>query len=620
MEGLDAELMVVDNYSSDGSLAYLVPLFPRVRFISNKENLGFARANNLALPYCRGEYVLFLNPDTLVPEDCLHKCLSFIGSVPLAGALGVRMLDGRGRFLPESKRAFPSPMASFCKLTGLAALFPRSGFLNRYALGNLDEHQNHPVDVLAGAFMLVRRELLLQLQGFDESYFLYGEDIDLSYRIRQAGFLNMYFSGTRIIHFKGESSSRTELNRVGYFYKAMLVFVDKHYRSGPAKVFSWLIRFGIALRAMISVLNKIMKPFLLPLIDGILAWSSLQLVRMIWIISIRNGKDFGVAFIPYALPFFALLFVMAAAFMGMYDRIYKTSKALLSLAFATVSLLAVYSLLPEHLRFSRAVIVYGSLLGSGFVLLLRQFLRMRNHRFFGQEAIAEGQSVIVSNEEEYNEILLLLGKAMLDKKILGRISLYKNEKDALCSLGELAALEKQVRIREVIFCTGQLSLKQIISQLQELTRTNTGFLFHFRGTGSIVGSDTLAPGAKTVTAFIEYRIMQPYQQRMKRLVDVLVSFLFLLTAPVHCIIHKKGRCLLQNAWSVLKGKQTWVGYALPSGSLPKIKPAVISHLEGRMDFTETVLKKADRLYAKDYDWWPDLVMIFQHYRQLGQGC
>lgn len=617
MEGLEAELIVVDNHSVDGSLAYLMPVFPQVRFISNQQNTGFAKANNQAIPFCKGEYVLFLNPDTLVPEDALRKCLAFIGSNPKTGALGVRMLDGRGRFLAESKRAFPSPMASLFKLTGLAGLFPKSGIFNRYALGNLNEHSNHTVDVLAGAFMMVNRELLLQLKGFDEDYFLYGEDIDLSYRIQKAGFENRYFSETAIIHFKGESSAGTSLNRVQYFYKAMLVFVDKHYRSGGAGIFPVFIRLAIAVRGIVSALNKIIKPVVLPLIDGAMVLSSLQLVRMIWINTIRGGKDFGVPFIPYALPLFSLLFILATAGIGLYDKIYKTSKTLVSLAFATVSILAVYSLLPEALRFSRGVMVWGGLLGSVCILLLRQFLLMRSHRFFGQESSVLGQTVIVGNEEEYQEAMTLLETAMLDKKILGRVSQEKNETNVLCVLDDLSISAKQLSITEVIFCAGALSLKEIMIKTEQLSATGIRFLFHVSGSKSMIGSDALAAGAKTITAFIEYRITQPYQQRMKRVVDILLALFFLLSFPVHLIIHKKGLRLLQNAWLVLLNKKTWIGYASASVSLPLLKPAVVSHMGGQTGFNETVLEKADRLYAKEYDWWPDLLLGLQYYQQLG---
>lgn len=614
---LEAEVIVVDNHSTDGSMDYLRPLFPNTRFIVNEENLGFAKANNLALTYCTGDYVLFLNPDTLVPEDCFRKCLSYIKADPGIGALGVRMLDGRGRFLPESKRAFPSPLASLSKLTGLASLFPKSGLFNQYALGNLDESENHTVQVLAGAFMLVNRELLNRLKGFDESYFLYGEDIDLSYRIQQTGFRNVYFAGTTIIHFKGESSGKASLARVRFFYRAMLIFVQKHYQTGSAKIFSYFIRFAIACRAAIAAVNKILKPILLPLIDMGLLWLSLQIVKLIWVANMRNGKDFGVSFIPYALALFALLFVFAAAFIGLYDRVYKTSKTIVAIAFAVISTLAVYSLLPEGLRFSRGVILWGSVLGSAFLLLLRQLLLMRKKEFFGQEAVSNGQAVVAGTAAEYAEVAALMANAITDQTLVGRIAPDKDEHPALGQLSHLTFLQKQIQINELVFCVGKLTLPEIILQMQKLRGTGMRFLFHFPGSGSIVGSETMAAGSKTVAAFITYRITQPYQQRMKRLADVFLSFIFLLTAPIHLIIHPKGTQLLRNAVAVLTGRQTWVGYAAACTQLPEIKKGVITHLGARPVFDEGVLEKADRLYAKEYDWWMDMVLVFKHYSGLG---
>lgn len=614
---LEAEVIVVDNHSTDGSIDYLRPLFPATRFIVNEENLGFAKANNLALTFCTGDYVLFLNPDTLVPDDCFKKCLAYIKSDPGIGALGVRMLDGRGRFLPESKRAFPSPLASLFKLTGLASLFPASGLFNKYALGNLDEFENHTVQVLAGAFMLVNRELLNRLKGFDESYFLYGEDIDLSYRIQQMGFRNVYFAGTTIIHFKGESSGKASLARVRFFYQAMLIFVQKHYRTGSAKIFSYFIRFAIACRAAIAAVNKMLKPILLPLIDMGLLWLALHIVKMLWVVYMRSGKDFGVPVISYALPLFALLFVIAAALIGLYDKVYKTSKTIVATAFAVISTLAVYSLLPEEFRFSRGVILWGSVSGSGFLLLLRQLLLLRKKEFFGQEAESNGQIVVTGTVAEYDEVATLMENAITTQTLVGRIAPDADERPALCKLRDLAFIQKQIRINELVFCVGQFSLPEIILQMQQLKGSGMRFLFHFSGSGSIVGSETMAAGSKTVAAFITYRITQPYQKRMKRLADVFLSFLFLLTAPLHLIIHPKGAQLLQNAIAVLTGKQTWVGYTLPSIQLPEIKKSVITHLGAKPVFDEHVLEKADRIYAKEYDWWMDMALVFKHYSGLG---
>ncbi|MDB5209328.1 MAG: hypothetical protein JWQ30_155, partial [Sediminibacterium sp.] len=604
--GIDAETIVVDNNSVDGSVDYLKPLFPSVQFISNDRNLGFAKANNQALAVCSGEYVLFLNPDTLVPEDCLQQCLSFINEQPYAGALGVRMLDGRGRFLPESKRSFPSPGVSFWKLVGFSSLFPKSRMFNRYALGYLDEHRNHSVDVLAGAFMLIKKELLVQLQGFDESYFLYGEDIDLSYRVKKAGFENIYFSGTSIIHFKGESSNDAELSRLKHFYTAMQVFVQKHYRSGTSKIFSIFLTLAIALRGSLSALNRLLKPMLLPIIDGVLVWLSLQFMRMLWVSEIRNGKDFGVAFLPYALPAFSLWFVLSAAFTGSYDKRYRASKTLLSLAFAVVSMLAVYSLLPENIRFSRGVILWGGIIGASMIFLLRQFLLYRRNPLFIREEDAAAQTIVVATETEYAEIKQLLETAILDQQLLGRVSPGDDDRNALCGLKDLHSLVKNFAINRIIFCAGELSLSRIISLAGSLQKRNFRFLFHARGSGSIVGSQTLAPGATIVTPFIDYRITHPYQRRMKRVVDMILSLFFILTIPFHFLLHPKPAAFIRSVFRVLRGQATWIGYAITNDSLPFIKTGIISSLGKTKDVSPKLLQKADKLYAKNYDWWQDV--------------
>ncbi len=258
--GITAEIIVVDNHSTDQSIDWLGPKFPGVRFIANNENIGFARANNVALTQCAGEYVLFLNPDTLVPEDVLEKCIAYMAGHPKAGALGIRMIDGRGRFLPESKRSFPRPIPSFFKLMGAAALFPNSALFNKYALGNLNQFESREVPVLAGAGMFVRKEILDRLNGFDESYFMYGEDIDLSYRIQQLGFENHYFAGTTILHFKGKSSRRESFAYIKNFYGAMLIFVRKHYAGDAAKAFSFLIWPAIVFRGAVSAVRRLFMP------------------------------------------------------------------------------------------------------------------------------------------------------------------------------------------------------------------------------------------------------------------------------------------------------------------------------------------------------------------------
>lgn len=254
LKGIDGEVIVVDNDSADGSVDYLQPLFPDVQFIRAGSNLGFGKANNLGWQQSSGNFVLFLNPDTIVPENTLTTCVRFFQSNSRTAAVGVRMIDGTGRFLPESKRAFPAAATAFYKAAGLAALFPKSSVFNRYALGYLPDNANHRVDVLAGAFMMVRRPLLEQTKGFDEAFFMYGEDIDLSYRLQQNGFENWYLAEPSIVHFKGESLKKWSADHVKIFYEAMITFVKKHFRGRGASAMRLMLIAGIRSKAVLSFL------------------------------------------------------------------------------------------------------------------------------------------------------------------------------------------------------------------------------------------------------------------------------------------------------------------------------------------------------------------------------
>ena len=256
-KNLVAEIIVVDNCSTDNSKDHLGNTFENVLFIWNKENLGFSKANNIGLQRACGEYILFLNPDTIIPEDCLEKCLAFYQGKKGIGAMGVRMIDGSGAFLKESKRSFPSLSTSFFKLSGLASLCPHSALFARYYLGNLPDDINHRVPVLSGAFMIAAKSLLDEMHGFDEAFFMYGEDIDLSYRIQQAGYKNYYFAASTIIHFKGESTKKNS-RYVRLFYGAMKLFVHKHYGVATAVLYGIFISIAGAAKAFTTML---MLPF-----------------------------------------------------------------------------------------------------------------------------------------------------------------------------------------------------------------------------------------------------------------------------------------------------------------------------------------------------------------------
>jgi N-acetylglucosaminyl-diphospho-decaprenol L-rhamnosyltransferase len=254
LSGGRAEVFIIDNASTDGSPDFLEPLFPNFHFIRNKENKGFAKANNLAIPLCNGEFILFLNPDTILAEDSLEICISFFRDHADAGAVGVRMIDGAGRFLRESKRGFPYPVTSFFKMTGLARLFPRSKIFSSYYMGHLDEDRIEAVEVLSGAFMMVKKNVLNKTGGFDEQFFMYAEDIDLSYRIVKTGFKNYYLPSTTIIHFKGESTQK-DFQYVKMFYSAMQLFMKKHFSDKGFSFRLYMLTLGLRLRQALSFMR-----------------------------------------------------------------------------------------------------------------------------------------------------------------------------------------------------------------------------------------------------------------------------------------------------------------------------------------------------------------------------
>jgi N-acetylglucosaminyl-diphospho-decaprenol L-rhamnosyltransferase len=256
LTGLDSEIIVIDNHSADGSVDALRALFPGVRFHENQENIGFARACNQGSRLAGGEYILFLNPDTVLPEDFAGICLDFLRNKPRAGGLGVRMIDGGGRFLKESRRGFPSPWVAFCKLSGLTALFPGSRVFAGYYLGHLPADKSHPAPVLSGACLLVRRAVFEGIGAFDERFFMYAEDIDLSYRLEKAGYVNYFLADTTILHFKGESTQKN-IRYVRQFYKAMSQFRRKHITGGLMPVFNMGMDAAIWVRAGISGIARL---------------------------------------------------------------------------------------------------------------------------------------------------------------------------------------------------------------------------------------------------------------------------------------------------------------------------------------------------------------------------
>lgn len=251
--GMECEVFVVDNHSRDGSADYLAERFATVNLISSNHNLGFARANNIAIRQCRGDYVLLLNPDTIVGENAIAEVLAFMDAHPAAGGAGVRMLKADGSDALESRRGFPTPLTAFYKMSGLCARYPESRRFGHYYMGYLPWNEPGRIEVISGAFCMLRREAIDKVGLLDEDFFMYGEDIDLSYRLLKGGYENWYVPA-RILHYKGESTHKSSFRYVHVFYDAMFIFFRKHY-GHLSLMFSIPVKAAIFVKAVVALVK-----------------------------------------------------------------------------------------------------------------------------------------------------------------------------------------------------------------------------------------------------------------------------------------------------------------------------------------------------------------------------
>lgn len=451
--GMSVEVIVVDNASGDGSVEWLTPRFPEVRFIESDQNLGFAKASNLGYRQSQGDYVLFLNPDTLLSEDSLHGSIKFLEDKLTAGALGMRMIDGSGRFLRESKRAFPDPATAFYKIIGLSSLFPQSSRFAKYHLGHLSPDSNHPIDVVSGAYFMVRRSVLEAVGSFDEDFFMYGEDIDLSYRIQQAGFINYYYAGSTILHFKGESTQKQSFRYVKLFYGAMSRFVRKHKLHGG--LFSVGIQVAIGLRAMLSFLRRAVQQIGIPALDWFLILFTFYGVRYFWSTNIRPEVIYP-ADLKLQTALIALLFFLVALLLGLQKKPFRWRHFFRSTTLSAAVLLSLYSLLPESFRYSRGIVLFGSLFSIALLAAWRKLL-LKSHL------------LSYFTEERLQFPVLLIG-AEPSRRAIQR--LYPEASSAsifhLPPEGSVQQLAEQMNgyyslipFTDVVFCTDDLSFEQI---------------------------------------------------------------------------------------------------------------------------------------------------------------
>jgi GT2 family glycosyltransferase len=609
------EVIVVDNNSADSGEKSIREQFPSVHWINNPENIGFGKANNIGFETAKGEYTLILNPDTVLQSDAIEKCLNFLGDHPEVGGLGIQGIDGSGRFLPESKRALPTPLVALWKITGLSSLFPKSRLFARYHLGHLDKNENHEVDILVGCFMMVPTKLLRQVQGFDTRYFMYGEDIDLSYELQKTGKKNIYFSESRIIHYKGESTKRGSLNYVRMFYKAMVLFAQKQFSGSAAWAYKLLIYFGIYLRASLAVVARIARSAFAPALDGALLFTVLNHIKVYWEFNHRfiNGGSYPDLYTFQIQGSYVFLWIFGLWVGGAYFKGTQPKHLIRSMFFTTLLIGFTYGLLPEELRFSRALLMLGALIGTAVLLSYRALISLLTGQRLFQEQQQQPRIIFYGKDSNFESLQTILKES----NVYPAFTWKQNplEENDIETLGALIQLH---RINELIIDNDSISYDKFIELTVQLG-SHTSIKSLLPHQGFIIGSDSSLSQGSTYKK--QYFISDPNYLRQRRIYEIVLTF-FILNVPVSLLTAlifgrlNGWKAWIQNAGNILIGKRSLIGYTSALGekfSLPEIPEPIFDicrELPKELDFPQNA-KAFIEDYAKEAQIHTDLLRLWQ---------
>ncbi len=624
LDGIEAEVFVVDNDSKDSSVEMVQEQFPQVKLIANSDNPGFSKANNQAIRQSKGEYVLLLNPDTVVEEHTFRKSLEFMDAHPDAGGLGIKMIDGKGNYLPESKRGLPTPWVAFYKIFGLTAIFPRSKKFARYYMGHLSEDENQEVEILAGAYMLMRKSVLDEVGLLDEDFFMYGEDIDLSYRILKGGYKNYYLADSTIIHYKGESTKKGSLNYVRVFYKAMVIFTEKHFSSSYARFYSLFINLAIYLRAGAAVLGRLIKRLSTPLVDILFLYGGLYYIKEYWEHNHRfiQGGEYPPELMQIAVPSYIAFWVGSLYLTGVYDKQVRIGQVLRGLILGTVGILVAYSLIPEAWRFSRAIIILGALWAGLSSLLWRYAWSMISKKAILVSVKKDLRILLVGEGEELERVHKLLRSNQPQLSFCGWVSTQGEHKEPFVgSTEDLPDLVRVFQIDEIIFCSASLPAEAIFKAMRNLQDFDLEFKIAPGESQFIIGSNSIHSQGSWYTQDFN-SVDKSENRRAKRILDFTIAMGLLLLSPLIAWFFKKPFQFMGNIFQVLIGRKTWVAYAENGRTkeLPRLAPGVLgldlALQTNRRD--ESIQRQLNQLYAKDYDWQKDLAFIWQYRKSLGK--
>lgn len=562
VSGLTAEIIVVDNASEDGSVETVRAEFPEVRVIENVDNLGFAVANNQALRTARGRFLVLLNPDTVVQENTFTAIRDFFCSSEGqdAGMVGCKILNPDGTLQLACRRSFPTPWVAFTRLSGLSKLFPKSRVFGKYNLTYLDENALTEVEAISGSFMAVRREALNQIGFLDETFFLYGEDLDWCFRLRAAGWKIYYLPQTQIIHFKGESSKRSNLDSLRIFYQAMHLFARKHFRAKFSSAFYGLLVAAIWFRGALSAFRRAVSFLAIPTVDLLLIQAALVFGIYVRFRNFEYARDF--VFVDFI---YSLVWVSCLSIFGCFGRSrfspYQAFIAGLAGFFANAS----FTYFFNQYAFSRIVVLVA---GAATILSLTawrvaakilQWIDIGPFKNAAGKSLLGPRTIIVGDFAEGESILLKLA-ARTDGAydLIGLVSLQETDVgqkyhglQVFDFIDHIDEVIKRRRIQEVIFSTHRLPYDRVLAIIVKSRDRRVSFKLASDDLDLIIGKAAIDHLQGVPLVDIEYRLQRRFFRLTKRLLDFALALflLILLTLPFLLRWLLTGRKLLRRkAW------------------------------------------------------------------------
>ncbi|OGC42449.1 hypothetical protein A2Y85_04385 [candidate division WOR-3 bacterium RBG_13_43_14] len=531
---LNIEVFVVDNASVDGSQAMVRKKFPDVILVDNKENVGFSRANNQALRQAKGQYILILNPDTLLQEDTVLILNNFMDTHNQAGAVGCKLLNPDGSFQITSRRSLPIPWVAFTRIVGLSRIFPKSRLFGQYNMTYLDPEKECEVEVLPGSLIFARRQVLESINYFDEDYFMYGEDVDLCYRISKAGWKIYYTPSTKAIHYKGESTKKGEFSFVSNFYTAMLIFTNKHFRDKYSFLLRSLLRLGIYGRALFAYSWRMLKYLITPLLDFILILGALLLAVRIWL------PQYSLVRFRFIMPFYAFIWITSLYLSGVYhkpDR-YRVKPVMLG-AIIGLLIAATFTYFFKQFAYSRVVVMISFALIIIQLSLWRILYRLifaasrpgplsRMRRAIIVGAGREGKRILKKLQRRPDMHYEICGFIDVDTEVIGT---EVEGTEVLATIDNIRDVIRVENIDDVIFSTDRLSNAQILETIIRAQGSGVNFRIVPHELEYIVAKSSV-DAIDDVPLLDIAGIADPLDLMVKRTFDIMAALLIsLITLP-----------------------------------------------------------------------------------------